>query len=344
MSGSRFYRSFLLTRCGMMAPACRERRGHLRITLFFPAIVLVFSCFASHAQSNEWAWMSGNFASGSFGVYGTMGTPAPANAPGGRDQPVTWTDSKGNLWLFGGDGFDSAGNPGYLNDLWEFSSSTNEWTWIGGSSNLGSGFSQGAGVYGVLGTPAAGNIPPGRSGAVSWTDAKGNLWLFGGFSYSVNGLEYFNDLWEYNPATNEWAWMSGSQTAGQSGVYGTEGQAASNNVPGARNSALSWTDQEGDLWLFGERATILPENKGISTTFGSSIQQRANGRGLAVQTWRARQPCPERWELRQKETCRERATKRLAGPTTKAISGCLAATAGSTTCGSTSLRRMNGRG
>ena len=234
-----------------MAPACRERRGHLRITLFFPAIVLVFSCFASHAQSNEWAWMSGIFASGSFGVYGTMGTPAPANAPGGRDQPVTWTDSKGNLWLFGGDGFDSAGNPGYLNDLWEFSASTNEWTWIGGSSNLGSGFSQGAGVYGVLGTPAAGNIPPGRSGAVSWTDAKGNLWLFGGFSYSANGLEYFNDLWEYNPSTNEWAWMSGSQTAGQSGVYGTEGQAASNNVPGARNSALSWTDQEGDLWLFG---------------------------------------------------------------------------------------------
>jgi hypothetical protein len=61
-----------------------------------------------------------------------------------------------------------------------------------------------------------GNIPSGRSGAVSWTDAKGNLWLFGGSSYSRNGIQsYLNDLWEFNPSTNEWAWMGGASVANQ---------------------------------------------------------------------------------------------------------------------------------
>jgi hypothetical protein len=31
-----------------------------------------------------------------------------------------WTDSSGNPWLFGGYGYDSHGNLGYLNDLWKY--------------------------------------------------------------------------------------------------------------------------------------------------------------------------------------------------------------------------------
>jgi len=34
--------------------------------------------------------------------------------------PVNWTDASGNFWLFGGNGFDSAGTQGYLNDLWKY--------------------------------------------------------------------------------------------------------------------------------------------------------------------------------------------------------------------------------
>ena len=60
-----------------------------------------------------------------------------------------------------------------------------------------------AGVYGTLGTPAAGNIPGGRDGAATWTDSSGNLWLFGGFGFDANGtMGYLNDLWEFNPSTN----------------------------------------------------------------------------------------------------------------------------------------------
>ena len=197
---------------------------------------------------------------GKPGVYGTLGTPAAGNIPGSRNNAASWTDSNGHLWLFGGNGYDANSNQGWLNDLWEFNPSTNQWAWMGGSSVL-SGSGQN-GVYGMLGTPAAGNIPGGRLGAVSWTDSSGHLWLFGGNGYDANGdSSYLNDLWEYNPTTNQWAWISGNSTTptschnqgfcGQFGVYGTLGTPAAANMPGGRTQAVVWTDSSGDVWLFG---------------------------------------------------------------------------------------------
>jgi hypothetical protein len=104
------------------------------------------------------------------------------------------------------------------------------------------------GVYGTKGVPAAGNVPGARAYAASWTDASGNLWLFGGYS-SYAGE--FNDLWRYTPSTGDWTWMSGAYWSNQPGVYGTKGVPAAGNVPGARNSAVSWTDASGNFWLFG---------------------------------------------------------------------------------------------
>ncbi len=54
------------------------------------------------------------------GSYGTRGAAEPANVPGAREFSISWTDSVGNLWLFGGSGVDSGGRSGYLNDLWVF--------------------------------------------------------------------------------------------------------------------------------------------------------------------------------------------------------------------------------
>jgi hypothetical protein len=59
--------------------------------------------------------------------------------------------------------------------------------------------------------------------------------------------------------------MSGSGTVpagviGQTGVYGTQGVAATTNVPGARWLAVSWIDNSGNFWLFGG---------GYSSTAGS---------------------------------------------------------------------------
>jgi len=77
-------------------------------------------------------------------------------------------------------------------------------------------------------------------GAVDWTDASGNFWLFGGvfFDLASGSVSYFNDLWEYSPTTGEWAWMAGSASQNQSGTYGTQGTAAPATYPGDENILL----------------------------------------------------------------------------------------------------------
>jgi N-acetylneuraminic acid mutarotase len=203
-------------------------------------------------SSNQWAWMGGSSTLNQSGVYGTLGTFGTGNIPGGRADAVSWTDSNGNLWLFGGFGFGASSNFGYLNDLWMFNPSTNQWAWMGGSSTLPSYDVGQSGVYGTLGTPAAGNIPGGRYGVSSWTDSSGHLWLFGGVGYDVNGAGgWLNDLWEFDPSTNQWTWMGGSSTVNQSGVYGTLGTPATGNIPGSRYGDVTWTDISGNRWFFG---------------------------------------------------------------------------------------------
>jgi hypothetical protein len=195
-------------------------------------------------STGEWTWMSGSDLTNQIGVYGTKGVPAAGNVPGARFFAVSWTDLSGNLWLFGGEGYDSVGNSADdLNDLWKYTPSTGEWTWMSGSNVV-----QQSGVYGTKGVPAAGNVPGARDVPVSWTDLSGNLWLFGGFTDCCN---FWNDLWRYAPSTGEWTWMGGSNSADQSGIYGTLGVPAVGNVPGAREAAVSWTDSSGNFWLFG---------------------------------------------------------------------------------------------
>jgi hypothetical protein len=150
-------------------------------------------------SKGQWAWVGGpnqSYPTGIdlTGIYGTEGQAAASNIPGSRDSAVSWMDAQGNLWMFGGEGYGSTNQGSELNDLWKYS--TGEWTWVGGSNVANQ-----LGSYGTLGTPAAGNIPGGRFGAVSWTDASGNMWLLGGVGAdSVNtGHGYLNDLWVYQP-------------------------------------------------------------------------------------------------------------------------------------------------
>ncbi len=122
-----------------------------------------------------------------------------------------------------------------------------QWTWVGGSNTTNQN-----GVYGTKGVAAASNQPGARQGSISWTDASGNIWLFGGQGYAASGsANLLNDLWKYNTNTGQWTWMGGSNTIDQPGVYGTQGTAAANNQPGARQNSISWSDASGNLWLFG---------------------------------------------------------------------------------------------
>jgi len=228
--------------------------------------------------TNEWTWMAGNTSDGNNsasaipGVYGTLGTPTAGNLPGGRDSASSSTDRSGNFWLFGGNGYDSVGACGILNDLWEFNPSSHEWTWMSGANTAPVDCTGQPGVYGTLGTPAAGNVPGGREGAASWIDESGNFWLFGGYGVPGNGYgDYLNDLWKFDLSSMEWTWMSGSSTFdpdcppldangimipcqytfGQPGMYGDLGTPSAGNVPSSRWAAASWTDNSGNFWLLG---------------------------------------------------------------------------------------------
>lgn len=199
--------------------------------------------------TKEWTWVSGSSTVGpnQRGIYGSEGQASSTSVPGGRTNAVAWRDSANNLWLFGGGGYDSVGDSGYLNDLWEFNPSTKQWAWMGGSE-----FANGAATYGTLGTAATANIPGARNNAVAWTDAKGNFWLFGGQGFdSAGNTGNLNDLWEYSPQAHQWTWMGGSNQENALGVYGTQGVAAAANVPGARQLASAATDASGNFWLFG---------------------------------------------------------------------------------------------
>lgn len=204
--------------------------------LFFTFFILQ----TSHSQIyHAWTWVSGSSSNYQPGVYGTKGVTASTNVPGSRGSSTKWTDKNGNFWLFGGLGYDANNTNGFMNDLWKWNGAN--WTWMSGSNIVNT-----AGVYGVKGTPASTNVPPVRANSMTWTDLNGNLWLFGGQGNSSN---YMNDLWEWD-GTN-WTWISGSNVAGQSGIYGTKGVPNANNVPGGRESGITWVDNSGNLWLFG---------------------------------------------------------------------------------------------
>lgn len=199
--------------------------------------------------TKQWTWVSGSNVTfpgspyGAPGVYGTQGVPAAGNAPGGRSAAAAWTDGSNNLWLFGGFGVPAdSSTGGYLNDLWKFDTSSGLWTWVSGSSAVGS-----AGMYGTKGTAAAGNVPGSRSGAASWISG-GSLWLFGGLNGLNAGgpLAYFNDLWKFDPTSGQWTWVSGSNMANDKGSYGIDPE-----MPAARYATAQWTDGSGNLWLFG---------------------------------------------------------------------------------------------
>ena len=161
---------------------------------------------------------------------------------------MSWTDSQGRLWLFGGTGWISTTNTGRLNDLWMHDPVSRQWTWMAGSDMRNQ-----LGTYGIRGVPDPANAPGGRYKAVSWSAGADRLWLFGGMGFDslIPGDGMLNDLWVFDIATLQWTWVTGSDRANQGGFYGTKGVAEAGNTPGAREEAVSWVDLHGDIWLFG---------------------------------------------------------------------------------------------
>ncbi len=232
---------------------------------------------------DDWTWIDGTNTAGTISkpAYGALPSSAPTtipnpftNTPGARYSAAGWTDKNGNLWLFGGDGWELSGNSAPdtqdapMNDMWVcvMFGDYCEWQLAGGydptketvntvATTIGAQIILNAqteaqgGFY--PGTPLA---PEARVGAGTWTDNAGNFWMFGG---KTPGAHFLNDLWEFNTSglnasnytTTEGAWteipITGTGTD-LNGVY-TGGVL----TPGSRVNPICWTDGSGNFWLFG---------------------------------------------------------------------------------------------
>ncbi|MBN8701900.1 MAG: gliding motility-associated C-terminal domain-containing protein [Bacteroidetes bacterium] len=193
-------------------------------------------------STNEWTWVHGSGAANAVPVYGTKGSPSPNNTPGARCLGImTWVDKNGDdLWLFGG----STPSSGVMNDLWRFTISTGQWTWMSGSNGGGS-----AGVYGIKGIPSSSNYPGARcENNATWVDSIGNLWLFGGADFN---FDYYNDVWKFNPSSNEWTWMWGMPAAtNNSPFHAGKGVMGTQNDPGGRSVYAKFINKN-ELYILG---------------------------------------------------------------------------------------------
>lgn len=190
-------------------------------------------------SQGTWTWVSGTNQTNQSGIYGTS-----SDAPGSRDWPTTWVGTDGNLWLFGGAGYDAGGHHDPLGDLWEYNIEQGTWTWKSGAD----------GCCGATST----TMPAANVGGSGWTDKSGNLWFFGGQVAIFNATDTegtggtVNELWEYSPSQGSWAFMGGTHYgyAPLSGAVSCT-NTGTGGVPGPRTVATSWTDTNGDFWVFG---------------------------------------------------------------------------------------------
>lgn len=208
--------------------------------------------------TNEWAWISGSQTPNQSPTYGVKGVSSSNNSPGARSElGCNWVDEDNNLWMFGG----AASNGAKYGDLWRYNISSNEWTWMTGPDTTGSN-----GIFGTQGIPNAVNTPSGRYCYSHWKDGGGNFWLFGGWQTKPNGIStsFMNDLWKYNPSSNEWTWIRGDSVAADSGYSAGKCISSIGNDPSSRMEARScWQDNDGNFWLYGGFTSILPFPYGI---------------------------------------------------------------------------------
>jgi len=81
--------------------------------------LLIYRC-----ESQVWTWQSGDTATDSIGYYGTQRESSSTNIPPARNGATGGVDSKGNIWIFGGDdGYVS--NQDLYNDLWKYDGKQN---------------------------------------------------------------------------------------------------------------------------------------------------------------------------------------------------------------------------
>ncbi len=209
--------------------------------------------------TGNWTWMKGSNTTNQPATYGTRGISDPANNPGARNYPDSWTDLTGTLWLFGGREPTGAGD---LNDLWKFDPATTHWTWIKGANTANQ-----YGVYGEQAIPAANNTPGGRAYGFTAVDRAGALWLFGGSGYGANSVGNLNDLWRF-PQVYALTYIAGAHGS----ISGISPQRVARGTSGSSVTAAPVAGRHFDQWSDGSTAnprqdTIVTQDVTVTASF-----------------------------------------------------------------------------
>lgn len=248
----------------------------------FMLILSLFSFYAS-SQINQWAWVDGL----NYPHNGSV-----SSGPGTREGAISWTDNNGNLWLFGGGYQYGAWDYGLMGDLWKYDPTARKWNFIRSGPALGS--------YGIKGIPSSTNVPAHRKDAVSWVDKDGNLWLFGGLTMTDMWGKLTNDLWKYNPSTNMWTWVDGYNGDRYSpegyASWGTKGVASSSNQPPELSNAVSWTGNDGALYLFGGEEDDMWRYNPTTNTWTWLNGTSGSGDGIRSSTFPGKRSHASAWK------------------------------------------------
>jgi hypothetical protein len=155
-------------------------------------------------STSEWTFKGGSTTANPVGTYGTKGSGDSTTFPGGRAWATSWLTPSGDVYILGGQRF----GDGIFNDLWKYSGGI--WTWVAPDMPTDPNpFVNELGLYGTQNVGDTANAPGSREQGMSWTDASGNLWLFGGFGWGTipvtsgtnvhSGEDSLQDLWEFQP-------------------------------------------------------------------------------------------------------------------------------------------------
>ncbi|XP_064622837.1 uncharacterized protein LOC135485040 [Lineus longissimus] len=187
--------------------------------------------------------------------------------PAPRNGAASWVGHNQTMYMFGGNIKDGV-NPdlqnslGFVSDLWRLDYKGNEFTWvyIRGYTKTPCGH---MGIYGKFGHGENSTMPGCRTGATTWVDGNGNIYLMGG--KGVDSVAYANtkrsdkflaDIWLFDIAKQQWVWVGGSTHGNKAPRYGTLGLHNAENTPGSRSHAVAWPIQSDTIYLFGGVRTV----------------------------------------------------------------------------------------
>ena len=237
-------------------------------------------------STNNWTFKAGVSTQKAVSVRNTMFTYNATTKPSGRAyHGMVVNPANNKIYIYGGYGYNTTCSmiciPATQPDFFEYDIATGQFRWLMSSGTAGA-----AAVKGAVGVFGATYHPGGRQYPAMWVDASNNVWLWGGLGKGTGGSEaQLNDLWKFDIATNQWAWMGGVTTTNNAGNYGPRGVAGTGYYPMARDGNAYWKDSSGNFWLFagyGSTGSLTDLWKFNPTTLEWTLMGGSNALGTVA--------------------------------------------------------------